>query len=103
MDDGNDIMASYDRWGKPNDFWFMVEKHGFPVMQFTGLKGKNGKEIYEGDILEHNGDRWVVKPIIPINRFYGSYGTPNGNDWMSMSDVDYEVIGNIYENPKLLK
>lgn len=67
------------------------------LMQFTGLKDNNGKEIYEGDIM---GSGKVVWSEINARFFL------EGKDWEhSMSYVvnnDYEVIGNIYSNPELL-
>lgn len=45
MDDGNDLMASYDRWGEIEDFWMIVRKHDFAVMQYTGVKTIDGKEV----------------------------------------------------------
>lgn len=67
------------------------------IMQFTGLKDKNGKKIYEGDILENeDGEKgriefyqggfiWKKKEYFPLSR------------WINK----YEIIGNIYENPEL--
>ena len=75
------------------------------VMQFTGLKDKNGKEIYEGDILQKKWTRMGKEKrsgllevkfgeIIGEQGIYGyGYDSCDG----------YEIIGNIYENPELIK
>ena len=69
-------------------------------MQFTGLKDKNGKEIYEGDIVDSGiSDVEVVSFGEQEDR--EKYATYWGfNLW---PDWEYEVIGNIYENPELLQ
>lgn len=74
-----------------------------PLMQYTGLKDKNGKEIYEGDIMqddkqfkhcvEMNYDQWKLKSA---TGWYSSFQSQGGVG-------NFEVIGNIYENPELLK
>lgn len=78
------------------------------LMQYTGLKDKNGKEIYEGDILKMPS----FNPELNIVRFDrgGFYLEPiTGIESHFWSDIKYaeddgsEVIGNIYENPELLK
>ncbi len=82
------------------------------VMQYTGLKDKNGREIYEGDvvsydILEGCGDRKAYTSVVE----YGEYGfrpftfntVVEMDDWYNYELRNFEVIGNIYENPELLK
>ena len=72
------------------------------IMQFTGLHDKNGKEIYEGDIVQ----RGVI--VFERGKFQGCYFDGNGNLEETWEDDLYqerkiEVLGNIYENPELLK
>lgn len=65
----------------------------FILMQYTGLKDKNGKEIYEGDVLGSdmgNIEVWWSRKEQGWRPFVLEFGT------------EWEVIGNIYENPELI-
>lgn len=76
------------------------------LMQCTGLKDKNGVEIYEGDVLFHplQGRRKVFYPYSENVASYGLRNIDNGfGSTLQDSHAVWEVIGNIYENPELLK
>lgn len=99
----------------------------YPLMQYTGLTDKNGVEIYEGDIIEHEvrdkpyskkNKKWVCRKVVvfdintdvtcnddPVNCIEVGAEAANGfedgcYDWSPFYRC--EVIGNIYEKPELL-
>ena len=77
----------------------------FELMQYTGLKDKNGREIYEGDIVNvnHYGGtkRLETVQIYTTGGFADIH--PFQGDGYHWSASKCEVIGNIYENPELLE
>lgn len=81
-------------------------RKGAEVMQYTGLKDKNGKEIYEGDIVKFG--HWTTQVEFFDKLFYdGGCGVHSGfyfNEELGFHNNldESEVIGNIYENPELL-
>jgi uncharacterized phage protein (TIGR01671 family) len=80
----------------------------YEVMQYTGLKDKNGKEIYEGDIVLVHGTNNPadVFPVV-MNEgetyLYGEGNTAFGKTRLFVIHDSCEVIGNIYENSELLE
>ena len=102
-DDKNYTACSM--WIEPENVDYKCEPHWcnfepyhkeIVLMQYTGLKDKNGKKIFEGDILRDYGNEiedWVVS--YEYGKFVGTFDNVC-EDLYELSDL--EVIGNIYEN-----
>ena len=89
--------------------------HNWVLMQYTGLKDKDGVEIYEGDIIKHNHGHWYVSFNVGSYYLYhceiknydnshlawGALKRLFDNDMIDIYN-QVEVIGNIYENQELM-
>lgn len=75
------------------------------LMQYTGLKDKNGKEIYEGDIVMDciNYSKYKVMYVVENWTGYVAETLDEAECWYLYEFSELEVIGNIYENPELLQ
>lgn len=88
------------------EYYLNADFDEIELMQYTGLKDKNNKEIYEGDIvkLRANHGIGVVKYYDEWGAFVVEYIKPRPLAVLGMNyyKEDIEVLGNIYENPELL-
>lgn len=96
------VNSGYD--GLDNPTFEEDTTDNFILMQYTGLKDKNGVKIFEGDILHHRtqGSR---KVIYPMSDSFAGFGLESNNGFKNTlqdSTKLYEVIGNIHANPELL-
>ena len=108
-------------WDKQNkimlkNIYYMGDGLSSPIrnynlLQFTGLKDKNGNEIYEGDIIHLSNSNFYYKVVFEygsfvcyhINKKYGErWGLLSEFFSIKMTAYPIEVIGNIFQNPELL-
>ncbi len=109
---GEQLSEPFFPWELTDNGGSLITKNGVSVywdgykydwMMFTGLRAKDGKDVYEGDILSFI----VLKDIYQCIFFKGCFMAKNLSrpaiSNVILSDYCGEVVGNIFENPELLK
>lgn len=104
--------CAYIAWGMGNDNADMKEVDPETVCQYTGLTDKNGRKIFEGDIVktsqygvdDGNGHNYAGFATFSVEFSDGSFCLKN--KWRRFNlrpQRDFEVIGNIFDNPELVE
>lgn len=110
----NISFVCHSVWDKDLKEWVHFDDYCGEIMQYTGLKDKNGKEIFEGDIiklsylssLDNNEKVSLYKVEEMQNGYYAIKEVTDkqrGDSGLFLHFKRCEVVGNIYDNPELLK
>ena len=90
-------------WDEETEFDFECSFEDVELMQYTDCKDKNGREIYEGDIVKKSNG--AIGQVVYLKATAGYKPYNNGQVFdLFEADARYlEVVGNIYENPEILQ
>ena len=103
--DSPSVIIGSDFWtfnkNEPKDQEHLANELTGVLMQYTGLKDKNGKEIYEGDILSNEDSYLKFTVEFDLGRFVAIDNKRCDIYDLKVIASQCEVIGNIYENPEL--
>ena len=100
------LLLSYDGFAFDE-----VPASDFILMQSTGIKDKNGKEIFEGDVVKYEVGRYTYTEEVVYDKNFAGFGVKDADaniiftfgelaEEIGLSSL--EVVGNIYQNPELL-
>ena len=88
-----------EKEGRRSDHILVISE---TIGQYTGLTDKNGKKIFEGDIINIEYDETVVENAVVEYVGASFYGSTDYDNWELDGYYEIEVIGNIHDNPELL-
>ena len=104
---GIDFNYEYIRYTEDdnlfNENYKTAEFKNIELLQFTGLKDNGGQELYEADVIKFNDGIDDIYGLISYDDEEGTYRVSYENitEHLSEREGDFEIIGNIFENPDL--
>lgn len=104
---GIDFNYEYIRYTEDgnlfNENYKTAEFKDIELLQFTGLKDNGGQELYEADVIKFNDGIDDIYGLISYDDEDGTYRVSYENitEHLSEREGDFEIVGNIFENPQL--
>lgn len=104
---GIDFNYGYIRYTEDdnlfNENYKTAEFKNIELLQFTGLKDNGGQELYEADVIKFNDGIDDIYGLISYDDEDGTYRVSYENitEHLSEREGDFEIVGNIFENPDL--